>query len=76
VVSRIDQQEAPVLQYLASLGLILEETVTLQSIAPFGGVVTVCVGRGSTGAVHALGGDLAKHILIAPISDDAGDARR
>jgi DtxR family Mn-dependent transcriptional regulator len=76
VVSRIDQQEGPVLQYLASLGLILEETVALQSIAPFGGVVTVRVGAVSTAAVHALGGDLARHILITPICDGAGEFPR
>jgi DtxR family Mn-dependent transcriptional regulator len=74
VVARIEQQEGPVLQYLASLGLVLGETVTLQSIAPFGGVVTV--GVGSSEAVHALGGDLARHILMAPNCDEAGESRR
>jgi DtxR family transcriptional regulator, Mn-dependent transcriptional regulator len=74
VVARIEQQEGPVLQYLASLGLVLGETVTLQSIAPFGGVVTV--GVGSSEAVHALGGDLARHILMAPNCGEAGESRR
>ena len=72
VVARIEQQEAAVLQYLASLGLTLAQTVTLEAVAPFGGVVTVRVG-GAEGAVHALGGDLAKHVLIAPCCDEAGD---
>lgn len=76
VVSRIDQQEGPVLQYLASLGLVLGETVTLQSVAPFGGVITVCVGAGDTGAVQALGGDLAKHILVTPTCEADGASRR
>jgi DtxR family Mn-dependent transcriptional regulator len=69
VISRIDQQEGPVLQYLASLGLILEETVTVQSVAPFGGVVTIRVGTGTAEGAHALGGDLARHILIALVCD-------
>lgn len=72
VVARIEQQEAAVLQYLASLGLTLAQTVTLEAVAPFGGVVTVRVG-GAEGAVHALGGDLAKHVLIAPCRDESGD---
>lgn len=76
VISRIDQQEGPVLQYLASLGLVLEETVTVQSIAPFGGVVTVRVGMGGPDNVHALGGDVAKHILIAVACDEAEGSRR
>lgn len=70
VVARIELQAAPVLQYLASLGLVLEAPVLLQATAPFGGVVTVCVGVGETSAVHALGGDLARHVLITPSCDD------
>jgi DtxR family transcriptional regulator, Mn-dependent transcriptional regulator len=76
VISRIDQQEGPVLQYLESLGLILEETVTVQSVAPFGGVVTVRVGAGAAEAAHALGGDLARHILIALVCDEKKRSRR
>jgi DtxR family transcriptional regulator, Mn-dependent transcriptional regulator len=76
VISRIDQQEGPVLQCLASLGLILEETVTVESIAPFGGVVTVRVGTSGRANVHALGGELARHILIALAYDETEGSRR
>jgi hypothetical protein len=35
-------------------------------VAPFGGVVTVRVGAADDGATHALGGELAARILVAP----------
>jgi DtxR family transcriptional regulator, Mn-dependent transcriptional regulator len=63
-IERIDQQEQEVLQYLASLGLVMHAPVTLVGIAPFGGVVTLRVGEPGCEETHALGGDLAMHILI------------
>ena len=76
VVSRIDQQEAPVLQYLESLGLIMGTPVTLVAIAPFGGVVTIRIGADDSATLQAVGGDLAKHILVAPSCDAGGDRHR
>lgn len=63
-VSRIDRQEGPVLQYLASLGLILGAPVKVEAIAPYGGVVTVRVGPPGDEATHAIGEELARHILV------------
>ncbi len=68
-VARIEQQEEPILKYLASLGLILDARVTLESIAPFGGVVTVRVGWPDDERTHVIGGDLAERILVAPLAD-------
>ncbi len=65
-ITRIAQQEQPVLQYLHSLGLIPGAAVTVTGVAPFGGVVTVRVGTADDGATHALGGELAAHILVTP----------
>lgn len=65
-ISRIEQQEQAVLQYLESLGLVLNARVTLESVAPFGGVVTVRVESPGGGVAHPLGGELANGILINP----------
>jgi DtxR family transcriptional regulator, Mn-dependent transcriptional regulator len=65
-VSRIDQQDGEVLQYLASLGLNLGARVGLVEVAPFGGVVTVRVGDGETEATRAIGEQLARHVLVGP----------
>ncbi|GAC1324035.1 MAG: metal-dependent transcriptional regulator [Chloroflexota bacterium] len=66
-VARIEQQQQPVLQYLASLGLVLNARVTLESIAPFGGVVTLRVGDPREHTMHAIGGELAARILVDSI---------
>lgn len=65
-VSRIDLQDAPVLQYLASLGLRLHAKVRVEHVAPFGGVRIICVEGDGEPATHPLGEDLAKHVLVAP----------
>jgi DtxR family Mn-dependent transcriptional regulator len=64
-VARLEQQERPVLEYLASLGLVLNARVTLESIAPFGGVVTVRVGPPGAAVSRAIGQELAEHIHLA-----------
>ena len=70
LIARIEQQEPAVLQYLASLGLVLNARITLDGIAPFGGVVTVRVGAPNAEIVHAIGGELAERILVAPIGGE------
>lgn len=65
-ISRIEQQDQAVLQYLASLGLVLGARVTLEEIAPFGGVVQIRVESGDGEVRHAIGETLAAHILIGP----------
>jgi DtxR family transcriptional regulator, Mn-dependent transcriptional regulator len=64
-VARLEQQEGPVLQYLASLGLTLDAPLKMVGIAPYGGVVTVTVGPPGKAATHAIGEELAHSILIA-----------
>lgn len=65
-IARIEQQDQAVLQYLESLGLVLDARVTLEGIAPFGGVVTVRVAAPGGERRQVLGGELARHILVAP----------
>jgi DtxR family Mn-dependent transcriptional regulator len=76
MIARMEQQEQPVLQYLASLGLVKNARVTLVDIAPFGGVVTVRIDTPKGRKTHAIGGELADRILVAPIEEgDGGPAR-
>lgn len=63
-VVRVPQAEPALLQYLATLGLVPGQEITLEAVAPFGGVLTVRVGTER----HALGGDLARRILVQPRS--------
>jgi DtxR family Mn-dependent transcriptional regulator len=65
-IARLEQQDGAVLQYLESLGLVLNAQVTLEGIAPFGGVVTVRVATPDGEARQPIGAELAAHILIAP----------
>ncbi|HEX6507834.1 MAG TPA: metal-dependent transcriptional regulator [Chloroflexota bacterium] len=76
-VAQVTAQEEPVLQYLASLGVRPGATITVEEVAPFGGVVTMRVledtaQRGS----HALGESLARHILLSSLDTEADAASR
>jgi DtxR family Mn-dependent transcriptional regulator len=62
-VAQITLQEQPVLQYLDSLGVRPGVQVTVEAVAPFGGVVTVRVGAVET-AAQTLGESLARRILV------------
>jgi DtxR family Mn-dependent transcriptional regulator len=60
VISRVSEEQADLLHYLASLGLLPETRVKIESIAPFGGPLLVQVGR----ARYALGPEVARKILV------------
>jgi DtxR family Mn-dependent transcriptional regulator len=62
VISRVPDGDPALLQYLRQLGLIPGAKVTVESLAPFGGVVTVRVGR----EAHALGADVAVRLRVTP----------
>lgn len=63
-IARIEQQNEALLEYLASLGLVLRARVTLECIAPFGGVTTVRVGTPAAPVTHVIGAELAERILV------------
>lgn len=68
-VAQVTAQEAPVLQYLAGLGVRPGTEITVESVAPFGGVVAVRIGpEGQESSHHALGDTLARHILLSPVA--------
>lgn len=56
----VTEEQADLLRYLASLGLLPETDVTVESVAPFGGPVLVRVG----GAQYALGREVAGKIMV------------
>jgi len=68
-IARLEQQDCDVLQYLESLGLVLNARVTLEEIAPFGGVVIVRVATSTGDVSRPIGAELATRILIAPDTD-------
>jgi DtxR family Mn-dependent transcriptional regulator len=71
-IARIERQEQEVLEYLASLGLVLNAHLKLKDISPFGGVVTLHVGAPKATGTRAIGKELADHILVAPSTGEAG----
>lgn len=56
----VTEEQSDLLRYLASLGLLPETDVTVESVAPFGGPVLVRVGD----AQYALGREVAGKIMV------------
>ncbi len=56
----VTEEQADLLRYLASLGLLPDTEVAVESVAPFGGPVLVRVG----GAQYALGREVAGKIMV------------
>jgi len=59
-IEQITEEEAALLRYLASLGLLPKAQLTVEEVAPFGGPLLVRVG----GARYAIGRDVAAKILV------------
>jgi DtxR family transcriptional regulator, Mn-dependent transcriptional regulator len=59
-IGRISDEEPELLRYLASLGLLPETRVAVDSVAPFGGPLLVRI----AGAQYALGREVAGKILV------------
>jgi DtxR family Mn-dependent transcriptional regulator len=64
-VTRIAQQEQPVLQYLQGLGLVPGAHVTVTAVAPCGDVLMVRIGDAS----HAVSGTIARCVQVRPDVD-------
>lgn len=60
VISRITQESGDFLRYLASLGMLPDTPVEVESVAPFGGPQLVRV----AGSRYALGREVASKILV------------
>jgi DtxR family Mn-dependent transcriptional regulator len=59
-IEQITEEEAALLRYLASLGLLPKAELSVEEVAPFGGPLLVRVG----GARYAIGRDVAAKILV------------
>ncbi len=66
VIARVSEERPDLLRYLASLGLVPEAAVSVQSIAPFGGPHLIRVG----GSEYAVGREVADRVFILA-GDDA-----
>lgn len=65
VVRRVSDDDAALLRYLATLGLVPGAAVCVRERAPFGGPLRVHVGEADEGREHAVGPELAAGIRVA-----------
>jgi len=72
VVVRVADEDPAMLRYLAELSVVPGKRVTVKSRAPFGGPITLVVGR----AEVSVGPALAAHVLTAPVTAKAAAGRR
>jgi DtxR family Mn-dependent transcriptional regulator len=70
-IGRISDEQPELLRYLASLGLLPETSVTVESVAPFGGPLLVRVGA----AQYALGREVAGKLLVRDRPGESGTER-
>lgn len=71
-IAQIAEEEASLLRYLASLGLLPRAELDVEEVAPFGGPLLVRVG----GARYAIGRDVAAKILVRNETDPETRRRR
>jgi Fe2+ transport system protein FeoA len=62
IVSRVPDGDPALLQYLRQLSLIPGARIAVESVAPFGHVVTVRV----DGGTEAVGGEVAQQVRVKP----------
>ncbi|MFH1736760.1 MAG: metal-dependent transcriptional regulator [Actinomycetota bacterium] len=67
-ISRITNESSEFLQYLADLGLMPDEDVEVEEVAPFGGPIIVK----ARGAKYALGRQVAQHIYVSRTGRKSG----
>ena len=72
VVVRVADEDPAMLRYLAELSVVPGRRVTVKSRAPYGGPITLVVGR----AEISVGPALAAHVLTAPVTAKAAAGRR
>ena len=65
VVRRVSDDDADMLRYLTTLGLVPGANVQVRERAPFGGPLRVHVGRADNGEEHAVGPRVAAGVRVA-----------
>jgi len=68
IVQRVSDDNPDLLRYLSSLGLIPGASLTVEEVAPFGGVCTVRMGS----QTHALGDTVTQAVLVRNASSHLG----
>ena len=68
VVRRVSDDDADLLRYLASLGLVPGASVQIEAIAPYGDVFTLRI----EGVANSVGGVLVQRVLVSPIGSESG----
>jgi DtxR family Mn-dependent transcriptional regulator len=74
VVRRVSDDDADVLRYLATLGLLPGAQVTLCERAPFGGPLRIHMGDLSGGQDHTVGPQLAAGIGVVVMEGEVETA--
>ncbi len=72
VVMRVTDEDPGMLRHLGELSVVPGKRVTVKARAPYGGPITLAVGRQE----HSIGPALAAHVLTAPAPDKASGGRR
>lgn len=72
LVVRVVGEDPEMLRYLAELSVVPGKRITVKSRAPFGGPITLTLGRQEL----SIGPALAAHVLTAPVTDKAAGGRR
>ena len=72
VVVRVADEDPEMLRYLAELSVVPGKRVMVKSRAPYGGPITLVVGR----AEISVGPALAAHVLTTPVTAKAAGGRR
>jgi DtxR family transcriptional regulator, Mn-dependent transcriptional regulator len=70
-IEQVTEEEATLLRYLASLGLLPQAALVVEEVAPFGGPLLIRVG----GARYAIGRDVAAKILVCGDREPPGPRR-
>ncbi|MDP9201249.1 MAG: metal-dependent transcriptional regulator [Gemmatimonadota bacterium] len=68
VIARVADEDPAMLRYLAELSVVPGKRITVKSRAPYGGPITLSMGRQEL----SIGPALAAHVLIAPTPERAG----
>jgi DtxR family transcriptional regulator, Mn-dependent transcriptional regulator len=72
MVVRVADEDPAMLRYLAELSVVPGKKVTVKSRAPYGGPITLTLGRQEI----SIGPGLAAHVLTAPVTEKAGGGKR
>jgi DtxR family Mn-dependent transcriptional regulator len=72
MVVRVADEDPAMLRYLAELSVVPGKRITVKARAPYGGPITLTLGRQEI----SIGPALAAHVLTAPVTEKAGGGKR